>query len=624
MNNNKVSIGITGVIKAGKSTLLNAILHRDILGTAVVPETANLTVLKYSDEEKAKVYFWNKSEWDEIVENSKNDEDLEEWLEETEDEIENLSSYICDNSKIEDVNLDELSQYTSAKNKYGKLCNLVKYVELYTPLKYLQDGIEIIDTPGIDDPVVRREKITQNYLIDCDVMVHCMNSGQALTLKDVNFIIDNIITNNIYKLILVITRKDQISSSELNDVIKTVKQSLNDKFDEYKDGNETISKKFENILDKIEIVALSGKDALNHRIGKSDKTKLSIEETGIDELENTLDTLLFKENPKYNILVSSSTQEILNISNSSIEIFNAQEELKSKSLNELQEVLEELKSNKLNFENESKTLLSNIDDTKKDFEDSLEDSYKRVIQDISNIQNSIFNKVENYLYEVFQDGNKPDEDRIKGIIETNIKSNLIEIMTKYQDELQEDLKFYLKDISRNYQNYFNANKLPVKIENYNFDFDKLFGDGILYDVASFGIGGAIGFFGAMILGPIGVVGAILISIFGGSAYTNSKRDEEVNQIMKKLDKNLSKVFKNILKDINSKLENGNSEILTNFNKISLEPYNQIQLQLKNLEKGLSKQIKLSKDNEKELKSYREEITKKHNLLIQNISKLQEL
>ncbi|MCD8541630.1 MAG: dynamin family protein [Aliarcobacter cryaerophilus] len=46
MNNQKFSIGITGVMNAGKSTMLNALMGKEILGSAVVPETANLNYCK--------------------------------------------------------------------------------------------------------------------------------------------------------------------------------------------------------------------------------------------------------------------------------------------------------------------------------------------------------------------------------------------------------------------------------------------------------------------------------------------------------------------------------------------------------------------------------------------------
>ena len=63
MNNQKFSIGITGVMNAGKSTMLNALMGKEILGSAVVPETANLTIVKHNPTDNAKVFYWNKKEW---------------------------------------------------------------------------------------------------------------------------------------------------------------------------------------------------------------------------------------------------------------------------------------------------------------------------------------------------------------------------------------------------------------------------------------------------------------------------------------------------------------------------------------------------------------------------------
>jgi hypothetical protein len=178
INNQKFSIGITGVMNAGKSTMLNALMGKEILGSAVVPETANLTIVKYDTKSSAKVFFWNTKEWNTIVRSANELPSIADFVEETQKLFkEELNTYIKEESLSQEVDINNLALYTSAE-KSGKKCNLVKYVELKSDLAFLQNGIEIVDTPGLDDPVIQREEITKEYLSQCDLMLHLMNVSQ--------------------------------------------------------------------------------------------------------------------------------------------------------------------------------------------------------------------------------------------------------------------------------------------------------------------------------------------------------------------------------------------------------------------------------------------------------------
>ena len=82
LNNQKFSIGITGVMNAGKSTMLNALMGQELLGSAVVPETANLTIVKHG-KPSAKVFYWNKEEWNKIEKTAESIESIKEFVKET-------------------------------------------------------------------------------------------------------------------------------------------------------------------------------------------------------------------------------------------------------------------------------------------------------------------------------------------------------------------------------------------------------------------------------------------------------------------------------------------------------------------------------------------------------------
>ena len=75
----KLSIGIIGAVKAGKSSFLNACIFdgEEYLPKAATPMTAALTKISYSDKPKAIIHFYTSEDWEMIEENSaKYDENL--------------------------------------------------------------------------------------------------------------------------------------------------------------------------------------------------------------------------------------------------------------------------------------------------------------------------------------------------------------------------------------------------------------------------------------------------------------------------------------------------------------------------------------------------------------------
>jgi len=291
IENQKFSIGITGVMNAGKSTMLNALMGREILGSAVVPETANLTIVKHNTTENAKVYYWNENEWNKIVKFSEQLDSMKDFVSETNSIFgDSLKSYIKPQSRFDEIEIDELSKYTSAEASEKK-CNLVKYVELGSNLDFLSDGIEIVDTPGLDDPVIQREEITKEYIGACDMMLHLMNVSQSATLKDVEFIIDALLYQNISKLLIVITRADTVSKKQLDEVISYTKSSIKKQL-----ASQNKDSKLDYILDTIKFIPISGKMALLHRTGREQEALdagFTLEDTGILEIEAYLNETLF-------------------------------------------------------------------------------------------------------------------------------------------------------------------------------------------------------------------------------------------------------------------------------------------------------------------------------------------
>lgn len=470
----KLSIGITGVMNAGKSTMLNALLGEEILGTSVVPETANLTVLKYSKKKYAKVFYWTKSEFDKIASNSKDSPSIAKFILDTREHFgKDLNEYITETGKSEEISVENLHLYTSVKAS-NKKCNLVKSVELYSDLSFLQEGVEIIDTPGLDDPIIQREEITLQYTLDCDLMVHLMNVNQSATKKDVDFIIDSIIYQNVARLLIVITRIDTVSEKELKEVVEYTKNSIKQRLEE-----QNKSSNLKIILEKIDFIPISGKMALLHKLGRGDeaiKIGYDLEKSGISKIENYLNKVLFgAESIKANLIIQSNLIEIMSVLLESEKNFNNEIRFLSRSKEEVQKEFDVYKKRKV-------TILENLEDIKKTInESSIElNAYFKTLEKFSqdsltNLRNIIKRRVtDDVSYEMRKNKKLPKHERIEYFIQTGIKDGLVDLARDYRFEFQKKMQTSYDQVKE----CFKSLEEEEVVENQKFDsqdfFDKYF------------------------------------------------------------------------------------------------------------------------------------------------------
>uniref|UniRef100_UPI003AF452A3 dynamin family protein n=1 Tax=Campylobacter hyointestinalis TaxID=198 RepID=UPI003AF452A3 len=204
-NNSKFYIAVTGVINAGKSSTLNAMIGKKILGVSNVPETANLSVITYSKDEFAKAVFWSGNEQESMGLEPKKLQDLK-------------------------VDVSELVKYTGASSP---LAPYVKQVILGVDLPMLRDGINIVDTPGLDDAVILREELTKAYMQESDFTLHLMNGAQSATKKDMSFIVNTLKNSKSGGLIVVLTHIDKLSSNDQAEVLEYTKKSIAAELKEY-------------------------------------------------------------------------------------------------------------------------------------------------------------------------------------------------------------------------------------------------------------------------------------------------------------------------------------------------------------------------------------------------------
>ncbi|GAA7011325.1 dynamin family protein [Helicobacter pylori] len=258
--NRDLKVGIIGRVKAGKSSLLNALIFEgvEVLPKAATPMTASLTVLKYANTLNAEVEFYSPKdiaelkneheryvrEFNKIVEEEvKKQKEKQSLANRAKEGFKNLGNKFSRNKSTEaapkervlsdeEINkraeriakseLEKDTRLVSSYDQYermkksgslntekldpriqanslqelnqkllqfvgadGKYMPCTKAVQISLNNPNLKD-LEVIDTPGINDPIASREECTKALLKDCDVVFIVSPSNQFLTDSDMS------------------------------------------------------------------------------------------------------------------------------------------------------------------------------------------------------------------------------------------------------------------------------------------------------------------------------------------------------------------------------------------------------------------------------------------------------
>ena len=443
-------IGITGVLSAGKSTFLNALLGQEVLGTSSVPETANLSVLRYGETPRARVHFWSKEQWEDLESQSAYDSHLQAFVKESKEHFKDkLQDFITSPKYTKDIELNELSAYTSA-NHTSKFCNLVEKVELFMPLAFLENGVEIVDTPGLDDPITKREDITREYIEHCDMLIHIMNASCAATQKDIDFILEALLEQNISRLLVVLTRIDLLTQKELESSLEYTKSSLIAQL-----KNAKYKGDIQSLIQRIDFIPLAGYAALLHRTrsgdsntDSKDKPTLSLEESGILEIESYLQTMLLgQDSLKAKDKLYLAFKAMLKIAQDEKELTEIESALLCASGEELDSLISKytaqnqaLLDTLQNFESHLSVLNTEL----ADFLSSLEIlSHNTLSKAATLIKDKVLNDI---LYD-FERGSKPQAQAFCVMIEQGLKDCFADILREYKYKLSRKITQLKSDIA---------------------------------------------------------------------------------------------------------------------------------------------------------------------------------
>ena len=219
-----LTIGVIGQMKCGKSTFLNSFVFEDtILPAATTPMTAALSVITYGEQKKVVAEFYTNDEWEEqkaqaarSLDDVAGDTMAESKIKAAKELVSkasrlgsNLRDYL---GKTKEDSFENIIEYVGADGKY---VSITKSVKIYYPKEYLK-GVEIVDTPGFNDPIVSREERTKEFLKKADVVLMMLYAGRPFDATDRDIIFKNVSQCGIGKVLIGINKYDIPYCSDVN------------------------------------------------------------------------------------------------------------------------------------------------------------------------------------------------------------------------------------------------------------------------------------------------------------------------------------------------------------------------------------------------------------------------
>lgn len=182
----RFTLAVVGQFKRGKSSLMNAIIGRELLPTGVLPLTSAITVLKYGVAERLVVRRENSLFPDELP-------------------VAALADYVTEKGN------------PSNQKK-------VKTATVELPVPFLRRGVEFVDTPGVGSVVTANTATTYGFLPECDAVLFVISVDTPLTSLELAFLRE--IREYVNRIFFVVNKLDLVSPAEQEAVLTFVTDTI--------------------------------------------------------------------------------------------------------------------------------------------------------------------------------------------------------------------------------------------------------------------------------------------------------------------------------------------------------------------------------------------------------------
>ncbi len=264
LQSHKFAVGILGEFKRGKSTVINALLGREIMPADILPCSATMNRVSYDLQPSVQLN---------MMDGTTNRIAVEE-----------LAQYV--------TKLDDNSTANAA---------LIEEAIVFYPCQFCQNGVDIIDTPGLNDDE-RMNKITEETVPKLDAVIMVLVPDNPFSMSEADFVRNKLMCSDIGRLIFLVNKIDTVRPMDRARVVESIrtkieKSVLEKTAEVYGEDSEQYQAVKQKIAD-IRIYPISAQNALDGRIGVEDDTSDNeklIRKSGMPEFEAALSKMLTEE-----------------------------------------------------------------------------------------------------------------------------------------------------------------------------------------------------------------------------------------------------------------------------------------------------------------------------------------
>ncbi len=181
----RLHLVVLGEFNHGKTTFVNALLGAPVLPMGVTPTTAVIHCISYGDATTAKA--------------------------------------VAEDGTTRDIPFGDLGQYEVDGQA---VADSVRHLDIAYPSPFLEGGLVLVDTPGVNDLNEARAEVTYGYIPRSDAILFLLDGGQILKESERSFVATKLLAQSRDKVLFVVNKMDLLDDDEREEALAYARLNL--------------------------------------------------------------------------------------------------------------------------------------------------------------------------------------------------------------------------------------------------------------------------------------------------------------------------------------------------------------------------------------------------------------